>query len=63
MLKDRKWAAAELGVSQSTVVRLIEKKGLPSYRIGGQYRFNRDEVETWLQAQRTTNDNHLQAQR
>jgi excisionase family DNA binding protein len=40
--------AEYLHLSTMSVRRAIEKKGLPAYRVGGLWRFNRLEVEAWL---------------
>jgi len=39
-----------LNISQSTLYRLMEK-GLPHYKIGNNYRFERAKVIEWLNAQ------------
>lgn len=38
----------EIGVSRSTIYRLL-KKGLPYYQVGGSKRFDLSEVRDWLQ--------------
>lgn len=40
--------ATYLNVSQRTVHRLIKNNGLPSYWIGGQYRFVEHQLHRWL---------------
>jgi PTS system nitrogen regulatory IIA component len=40
-----------LNVSESTVMRWIKQRGLPSQHVGGQFRFNRAEVLEWATAQ------------
>ena len=47
--------AAELfGVSEKTIYRWVEQKGLPAYRINKQFRFNRTELLEWAAAGRTS---------
>jgi len=41
-----------LGISVSTVRALVRKGELPAYKVGGQLRFERDEVEAYLAARR-----------
>jgi nitrogen PTS system EIIA component len=36
-----------LSVSEKTVYRWVEERGLPGYRLSGQYRFNRAELLEW----------------
>jgi excisionase family DNA binding protein len=40
--------ARQLQVTTSTVYRLVRESGLPGVRVGGQWRFRRDEFERWL---------------
>jgi excisionase family DNA binding protein len=40
--------AAFLGVSKPTVYRLVEKRSLPFYKIGGSLRFKSDEVMEYV---------------
>jgi nitrogen PTS system EIIA component len=44
--------AEMLNVQESTVVRWLEEGTIPSYQINRQYRFNRDEIETWMLQQK-----------
>ena len=46
--------AERLGISVSTVRALVRKGELPAYKVGGQLRFERDEVEAYLAARRVT---------
>lgn len=45
-------AAELLSVSDKTVYRWIAERGLPGYRLSGQYRFNRSELLAWATANR-----------
>lgn len=38
-----------LRVDKFTVYRLMTKRKLPAYKVGGQWRFDKDMVEKWLQ--------------
>jgi excisionase family DNA binding protein len=40
--------AHTLQVTTGTVYRLVREDGLPGVRVGGQWRFRRDEFERWL---------------
>jgi len=46
-------AARLFNVSEKTIYRWIEKKGLPAYRINKQFRFNQTELLEWAAAGRT----------
>lgn len=41
-----------LSTHESTVIRWIKQRGLPSQQVGGQYRFNRSELLEWATANR-----------
>lgn len=47
-----KEVARLFGVSEKTVYRLLNKGELPGIKIGGQWRFNHKEVESWLKNER-----------
>ena len=40
-------AASRLGVSENTIYRWIEERGLPAYRVNESYRFNEAELLEW----------------
>jgi nitrogen PTS system EIIA component len=46
-------AAKLFNVSEKTIYRWIEQKGLPAYRINKQFRFNQTELIEWAAAGRT----------
>ena len=41
-----------LGLSQATVYRLLEKEEIPARKVGGSWRFFKDEVDQWLRERR-----------
>ena len=41
-----------LNVSRKTLYRWIQAKKIPAYRISGQYRFRRDEIDRWMGSSR-----------
>jgi excisionase family DNA binding protein len=42
-----------LGVNQSTVYRLIKAGKLPAFRVGSDWRFNREQIDRWrMEAER-----------
>jgi excisionase family DNA binding protein len=43
-------AARALGVSERTVRRLVAKRQLPAYKVGGQWRVDLDEVREALRS-------------
>jgi nitrogen PTS system EIIA component len=48
-----KEAAKLFNVSEKTIYRWVEQKGLPAYRINKQFRFNQTELFEWAAAGRT----------
>ncbi len=44
----KKDVAELLTVSEETINHLVEKQRLPCYTLGGEYRFNRSEIEDWM---------------
>jgi excisionase family DNA binding protein len=40
--------AGYLRVHQSTVYRLVRERKLRAFRVGADWRFNRDEIERWM---------------
>ena len=43
-----KEAAKYLGLHLITIYRLIKKGELPSFKVGGQWRFKKDLLDTWI---------------
>ena len=43
-----KEAAKYLGLHLITIYRLIKKGELPSFKIGGQWRFKKDLLDSWI---------------
>ena len=41
-----------LGVDRVTIYRLLDSGALPGFKVGGQWRFSRAEIEAWLARQR-----------
>ena len=37
-----------LNVNKFTVYRLLAQKGLPAFKVGNQWRFNKEMIEAWL---------------
>lgn len=42
-----------LQVSRTKVWELVTKQGLPAFKLGGDYRYRRREVDEWLEKHRT----------
>jgi excisionase family DNA binding protein len=40
--------AEYLAVSHSTIYKLLRKGHLPFLKVGGQYRFDKDEIDRWI---------------
>jgi len=47
---------AFLNLSRTKVWELVNKQGLPAFKIGGDYRYRRAEVMGWLERYRVQND-------
>jgi excisionase family DNA binding protein len=45
-------ARSYLNVSRTKLWQLVNEGGLPAYRIGGDYRYRKSEIDAWLEAQR-----------
>ena len=41
--------AAYLRVHTSTIYRLCKRKEIPAFRVGGDWRFRRSAIDSWLQ--------------
>ena len=48
-----KAVAGALGVSTSTARRWTRELGLPAYKLGGQVRVSRAELDKWIRERRT----------
>jgi excisionase family DNA binding protein len=42
-----------LRVAEKTIYRLIDKQGIPSIRIGHQWRFDKADIDNWLRQNST----------
>ncbi len=42
-----------LHVHQSTIYRMLKRNELPSFKVGADYRFNREEIDRWRFGQMT----------
>jgi excisionase family DNA binding protein len=40
--------ATMLRVHSSTIYRMLRKKELPAFRVGSDWRFNRESIERWV---------------
>lgn len=49
-------SANYLGYTHQVIRRLIKDKELPAYKISGQWRIKREELEEWLIQQKNTKD-------
>jgi len=45
--------AGRFGVNTTTVYRLVQKGVLPAFKLGGQWRFNPEMLESWVADQVT----------
>ena len=44
-----KAVARRLGVHDSTVYRLVREGELPGFKVGGQWRFSEERMESWIE--------------
>lgn len=45
-----------LQVSRTKIWEMVNKQGLPAFKLGGDYRYRRSEVDTWLEKFRVADD-------
>ena len=50
--------AKYLRIHRSTVYRLVRENGLPAFKVGSQWRFNKVQVEDWLLIHQDVTGNH-----
>jgi len=48
--------ATYLSVTERTVYRLVKDHRLPAYKVGGQWRFKADMIESWMQKDSAMDD-------
>lgn len=41
-----------LKVAVKTVYTMAQKGGLPAFKVGGQWRFKRDDIDAWIERQK-----------
>lgn len=44
--------AAYLNVNEKTVYRLAQRRELPGFKVGGAWRFQRPDIERWIQVRK-----------
>jgi excisionase family DNA binding protein len=54
-LMNIKEAASYLRLNYMTVYKLAQKRRIPAFKVGGNWRFKRDILDNWLNAQANTN--------
>jgi len=59
-----KWLTIEqvadyLQVSKEKVYKLCQRGKMPAYKLGGQWRFDRNEIDQWLRRQRPEKKQNL----
>ncbi len=47
-----------LNVPENVLLKLVSDGKVPSYNINGSYRFNREEIETWVMADKGSHEGH-----
>jgi len=48
--------AEYLSVNERTVYRMAERGELPSFRVGGTWRFRREDIDAWIDGQQRQRD-------
>lgn len=48
--------AEYLQLSTKTIYRMLRRGQLPCYRVGNQWRFRRETIDTWLEDERKTGE-------
>ena len=49
--------AEHLGISKETVYRWLEKRKIPSHKVGKQWKFKASEVDAWVKSGDATENN------
>ncbi|MFA5618210.1 MAG: helix-turn-helix domain-containing protein [Syntrophorhabdaceae bacterium] len=49
--------AKHLDVSRDTITKLIKEQNFPAHKVGNKYRFDIQEVDTWVKKNRVNKDN------
>lgn len=44
-----------LKLAEKTAYRLAQKGKLPGFKVGGSWRFKREDIEVWINKQKTSN--------
>ncbi len=47
-----KEVAVYLGVSEATIYRLSQKGKIPAQKVGGQWRYSKEEIDSWMKSKR-----------
>ena len=55
-----KEVAAYLKVTERTIYRLAAAKKIPAFKVGGTWRFSRDDIDNWIKQQSSVGLNHLE---
>ena len=51
-----KEVAAYLKLAEKTAYRLVSEGKLPGFKVGGSWRFKREDLEAWIEKQKGRND-------
>ena len=49
--------AVLLKVAEKTVYTMAQKAQLPAFKVGGQWRFKRDDIDRWIEQQKAASRN------
>jgi len=52
-----KEVAAYLKLAEKTAYRLAAEGKLPGFKVGGSWRFKREDIESWISEQKATGNN------
>ncbi|MCK5600985.1 helix-turn-helix domain-containing protein [Candidatus Pacearchaeota archaeon] len=42
--------ATYLGIKRDTIYKWLEKKNLPAHKVGGLWKFKKNEIDEWIQS-------------
>lgn len=48
--------AAYLNVNEKTVYRLAQRRDLPAFKVAGAWRFKREDIDLWIERQKSGGD-------
>lgn len=50
-----------LKVSEKTIYTMAQRGDLPTFKVGGQWRFNREDLDNWIEGQKSSHREEVDA--